>query len=270
MNQPSARPFVPLEELVGSTALQSVDAFFLDDYVYTSTIRGIELNWLSLSRRLLWMATGHEHIEPELLNWIDAMPPSSVMYDIGASNGIFSVYAAAKGVDVYAFEPDPSNYFLLSYNNYLNSSQGKKGIKGCMNFAISSEMGIGMMNIRKMELGGHEKILDKNVDVFGHAFSPAHTHAVIKYKMDDLPIILKSTSPTHIKIDVDGAEIEVLRGGNEVLKCAQSVFIELTDTVPGPQANDMLLAIGFHLVAKHKVQNYEGLHNCIYEKGTMR
>ncbi|QTN30434.1 hypothetical protein HZ993_12125 [Rhodoferax sp. AJA081-3] len=114
MNQPSARPFVPLEELVASKTLQSVDSFVLDDYVYTSTIRGIELSWLCLSRRLLWMATGHEHIEPELLNWIDAMPPRSVMYDIGASNGIFSVYAAAKGVDVYAFEPDPSNYFLLS------------------------------------------------------------------------------------------------------------------------------------------------------------
>ncbi|QTN30433.1 hypothetical protein HZ993_12120 [Rhodoferax sp. AJA081-3] len=64
----------------------------------------------------------------------------------------------------------------------------------------------------KMELGGHEKILDKSVDVFGHAFAPAHTHAVVKYKMDDLPSILKSASPTHIKIDVDGAEIEVLTG----------------------------------------------------------
>lgn len=266
MNHPPARPFVPLEELVPSTTLQAVDSFVLDDYVYTSTIRGIELSWLCLSRRLLWMATGHEYIEPELLDWIDAMPPHSVMYDIGASNGIFSVYAAAKGVAVYAFEPDPSNYYLLSYNNYLNSSQGKNGIKGCVNVAISSEMAIGTMNIRKMELGGHEKILDKSLDVFGHAFAPAYTHAVVKYRMDDLPAILKSKSPTHIKIDVDGAEIEVLSGGSEVLKCAQSVFIELTDAALGLQAHDMLLTIGFHLVSKHQVQNYEGLHNCIYEK----
>ena len=269
MSQPSARPFVPLEELVPAKTLQLVDSFAFDDYVYTSTIRGIELSWLCLSRRLLWMATGHEHIEPELLDWIDAMPRSAVMYDIGASNGIFSVYAAAKGVAVYAFEPDPSNYFLLSYNNYLNSSRGKSGVKGCMNFAISNEMAIGTMNIRKMELGGHEKILDKSVDVFGHTFAPAHTHAVVKYKMDDLPGILKSKSPTHIKIDVDGAEIEVLQGGSEVLKSAQSVFIELTDAAPGPQAHDMLLAFGFQLVSKHQVQNYEGLHNCIYERGAI-
>jgi FkbM family methyltransferase len=269
MNQPSGRPFVPLKDLVPTAILQFVDSLVLDEYIFTSVIRGIELKWLCLSRRLLWMATGHEYIEPELLNWIDAMPSTAVMYDIGASNGIFSVYAAAKGVSVYAFEPDPSNYFLLSYNNYLNSSFGSNAIKGCMNVAISNEIGIGVINIRKMELGGHEKILDRNIDVFGNVFAPAHTHVVIKYKLDGLPCLLNSANPTHIKIDVDGAEVEVLRGANEVLKNALSVYIELKEASSGPQAHDMLTALGFQLISKHQVQNYEGLHNCIYEKGTI-
>lgn len=266
MNPLPVRPFVPLEALVAPTTLQSVEKFALDNYVHTSTIRGIELSWLCLSRRLLWMAVGQEYIEPELLDWIDAMHPSSVLYDIGASNGIFAMYAAARGADVFAFEPDPSNYFLLSYNNYLNSSRGKTGIKACMNFAISSKMEIGMINIRNMELGSHEKILDNSVDVFGNAFSPAHTHAVLKCRIDDLKCILKSKDPTHIKIDVDGSEIEVLRGANQVLKSAKSIFIELTDMASGQAAHSLLSEKGFHLVSKHQVQNYEGLHNCIYEK----
>ena len=94
----------------------------MEDFVYESTVRGKPLRWLGLSRRLLWMAAGRELIEPELLDWIDTIPKGEVLYDVGASNGTFALYAAASGASVYAFEPDPSNYFLLSYNNYLNSS----------------------------------------------------------------------------------------------------------------------------------------------------
>ena len=106
--------FVPLESLVDAHVLRTIDAFSLEHYRHRSEIRGLAMDWLCLSRRLIWMAEGHEYIEPELLDWIDSLPADAVLYDAGASNGIFALYAAARGCTVYAFEPDPTNYFLLS------------------------------------------------------------------------------------------------------------------------------------------------------------
>ena len=221
--------FVPLESLVDAFFLKKADIFNLDDYKYSATIRGKNLSWLCLSRRLLWMAVGHEYIEPEFLDWIDNIPKGEVLYDIGASNGIFSIYAASCGLRVIAVEPDPLNYFLLSYNNYLNSKSSVV-IEGCYNFAVSKAMAIGSIHIKHMELGSHEKILDKTLDVFGNEFQPDYSHAVLKFALDDLIGVMALPQPNYLKIDVDGAEADVLEGAIVCLKNVKSVFIELTAT----------------------------------------
>jgi predicted RNA methylase len=58
-------------------------------------------------------SVGLEHIEPELLDYIDSLPQGAIFYDIGASTGIYSVYAKNYGLNVYAFEPEAQNFSLL-------------------------------------------------------------------------------------------------------------------------------------------------------------
>jgi len=116
----SAWKRIPVEDIVPAEILERSAAFNLDQYVFDSTVRGLPLRWLAPSKRLLWMAAGPEYIEPELLDWIDRIPKSSSYYDLGASNGIFALYAAKRGLNVVAVEPDPANYFLLSWNAFLN------------------------------------------------------------------------------------------------------------------------------------------------------
>ncbi len=259
-------PFVPLESLVNENQLRIADSFHADDFKYSTSVRGKRLEWLCLSRRLLWMACGHEYIEPECLDWIDRMPPGAVLYDIGASNGIFSMYAAACGLRVIAIEPDPMNYFLLSYNNYLNHRSSGTTLAGCYNLAISDRTAIGSIHMKQMELGGHEKILDKTEDVFGRAFSPEYSHPVLKYTLDDLSEISGLPPPKYLKIDVDGSEFEALSGGTICLGNAKSVFIELTDDAISSFAVSLFENHGFILQSKHQVQNYTGLFNCVFEK----
>ena len=212
------------------------------------------------------MAAGHELIEPELLDWIDTIPKGEVLYDVGASNGIFALYAAAAGASVYAFEPDPSNYFLLSHNNYLNSSSSGRPLKGCFNMALSDQLSTGTMHIKNMELGSHEKILDKRQDVYGADFEPAYSHAVLKFGMDELPKLLHLPAPKYLKIDVDGSEVEVLAGCRNSLLQAQSVFIELTtDFIQSPHYA-VFEKSGLTLTGKHQVQNYSDLYNCIFDR----
>lgn len=260
------RVFVPLESLIGAEHLKKTESFNLDDYKYSTSVRGKKLDWLCLSRRLLWMAAGHEHIEPELLDWIDNIPQGEVLYDIGASNGIFSMYAAACGLRVIAVEPDPLNYFLLSYNNYLNAKSYDITLEGCYNFAISKAMAVGNIHIKHMELGGHEKILDKSKDVFGNEFQPDYSHSVLKCALDNLIGEIGLPQPTYLKIDVDGSEAEVLEGAAICLKNAESVFIELTESFLESFAMSFFKNHGFSLQQKYQVQSYEGLFNCIFSK----
>jgi len=261
------REFVPLATLVGAEQLHKADDFDLDSYRYSTTVREKKLDWLCLSRRLLWMASGHEYIEPEILDWIDSIPQGEVLYDIGASNGIFAMYAAACGLRVIAIEPDPMNYFLLSYNNYLNSRSTGVALEGCYNLAISATMEVGRIYIKRMELGGHEKILDKPQDVFGRTFQPEYSHPVLKCALDDLNGMYGIPRPRYLKIDVDGSEAEVLSGADASLASAQSVFIELTQEFMDEFAVSFFESRGYTLKSKVQVQNYDGLFNCIFERG---
>jgi FkbM family methyltransferase len=211
------------------------------------------------------MAHGHEYIEPEFLDWVDGIPQGEVIYDIGASNGIFSLYAAACGLRVISIEPDPMNYFLLAYNNYLNAKASGIALEGCYNLAISKKMAASHMHIKRMELGGHEKILDKPKDVFGHEFQPEYSHPVLTLALDDLTGKVGLPEPKYLKIDVDGSEPEVLAGAENFLKSMESVFIELTEDAINSYALEYFSGHGFSLKEKYQVQNYSGLFNCIFE-----
>lgn len=59
--------------------------------------------------------------EPETLEWIDAMPEGSSLWDIGANAGLYSVYAAKRRhCRVWAFEPSVFNLEMLARNIFLN------------------------------------------------------------------------------------------------------------------------------------------------------
>ncbi len=261
----SAWKRIPVEDIVPTEILQRSVAFNLDQYVFDSTVRGLPLRWLAPSKRLLWMAAGPEYIEPELLDWIDRIPKSSFYYDLGASNGIFSLYAAKRGLHVVAVEPDPANYFLLSWNAFLN--RGADTHITPFNVAASDHFAAGTLFIRKMELGAHEKIVSNPLTVSGETFEPDHVHPIQLVHFDKWIDLFGLPKPQYIKIDVDGHEVPVLRGAAESLRHCSQVFIEIEDA-KHVELDDMLSELGLVMTEKHPVQNYEGLWNCIYSQRT--
>ena len=58
--------------------------------------------------------------EPETIEWINGFNKTDIFWDIGANVGVYSLYAALRGLSVLAFEPSPSNYYLLSRNIEIN------------------------------------------------------------------------------------------------------------------------------------------------------
>ena len=61
-------------------------------------------------------------IEPETLDFIKNLDEKSVLYDIGANVGVYSIIAAQySGVRVFSFEPDYQNISILQQNIDLNN-----------------------------------------------------------------------------------------------------------------------------------------------------
>ena len=79
--------------------------------------------------------------------------------------------------------------------------------------------------------------------------------------------------PTHIKIDVDGIEDLILRGGGEVLKSTKSVMVEINDELAGKaqSCRKVLLDAGFQLTGKYQDQalrntKFQGIHNQLWAR----
>ena len=68
------------------------------------------------------------------------MPSNAVIVDLGASVGVFSVYAAstAENVRIFAYEPMPASFALVQENVRLN---GKESQIKAFNYAVGGEAG---------------------------------------------------------------------------------------------------------------------------------
>jgi len=262
--------YINLADIVAPEKLQIIESYQQElAFVTESVIRGKTLRYNTQSKRQLWQAVGLEHIEPELLDYIDSLPEGAIFYDIGASTGIFSVYAKNCGLNVYAFEPEAQNFSLLEKNNYLNFTN-PHGSLSTFNIALAESVGIGKMYIASYEAAGHMKILDTPKKVQEEEeFQPSYVQNVLRYSLDHLLEEFSLPCPEHMKIDVDGSELALIRGASVTLKDERlkSIFIELAE--PSKESEEIKSIIarhGFKEISKHQVQNYEGLNNYVFKR----
>jgi len=139
-----------------------------------------------------------------------------VVLDIGANIGVFSRYAIANGAkDVYSFEPIKENYDLLEKN-----SDGFPVVS--FNYAISNKNGTENFHIDSTE-GGHT-ILDKDPN-------NSRTKEIREIGCYTIDYLFEESWIPHkidfMKIDVEGAEIQVLEGiSDENLKKIDKIVME--------------------------------------------
>ncbi len=194
--------------------------------------------------------------EPETLNWIRAFDAEDNLLDIGANIGIYSLYAAYKGINVIAIEPDALNYALLNLNIRLNN-YGKKIIPYCI--AIHDKSKFSKFNISSYEWGGALNSFDNTLDFKGNKFTPVHSQGVFGVNLDSFIDSLPSV-PNHLKIDVDGNEYLILIGAKEFLKnkILKSILIELDETREDYESSIALIEkSGFKLEEKTHAQMFD-------------
>lgn len=163
--------------------------------------------------------------EPETLSWIDGFAPGSVLWDIGANVGHYSLYAGRRGdIDVLAFEPSPASYAALCGNIAANNLTRVRAF--CV--ALGERSGLGTLNMSQTYPGSVFNAFEQDVDMRGAALQIERRQAAIGLSADDLAERFGAPLPNHIKLDVDSTEAAILRGAAIVLRSPAllSVLVE--------------------------------------------
>ena len=192
--------------------------------------------------------------EPETIEWIDEFAAGDTLWDVGANVGIYSLYAALRGHRVIAFEPHFANYFQLCANVMLNGLQDRI-TPLCL--ALTDTKRVSTINLANIDFGSSMSSFGNDLDYRGRPYEIAFRQGMVGYDLDGFLADFSQDVPQHIKIDVDGIELDIARGGKKVLAHPglKSVSIELVDTDANQVAgvNAIMSACGLDFI--HKKQN---------------
>lgn len=153
--------------------------------------------------------------------------------DVGANIGVFSLMAAHYFGRVLAFEPMPETYSRLTRNAELSFVGGNEGLKEkflALPFAVSDENREDTIHLNPLNLGGSrlggfpaEYMADYP------QFSNWDSHKVVCRPLDEIVHEQGLESVSLVKIDVEGFEVDVIRGAAATLeRFSPTLYIEVS------------------------------------------
>jgi FkbM family methyltransferase len=145
-----------------------------------------------------------------------------ILFDIGANIGSYSLLVAGlfPGSTIYSFEPSKATFDLLEENTKLNSQ-----IK-CVQTAFGEETKQSDL-YSDQTASGMASLYNRDLNAFGIKFN--QSEVVNVQRLDDW-VIDNNITPDYIKIDVEGAELSVLKGGINTLRNIKAVQFEFGGT----------------------------------------
>lgn len=227
---------------------------------------GTRLSFAAPNALCCWRADTFSTKEPETLEWIDAMPKGSVLWDVGANVGLYTVYAAKKRMcQVWAFEPSVFNLELLARNIFLNDLTKQVCI---VPMALSDKLASSQLRMTTTDWGGALSTFDKTFGWDGKSIRQVFEFQTLGLSMNDAFERLCIPKPEYLKMDVDGIEHLILSGGANILKSVREVLIEVNDdfTEQASQINKLLTESGLVLKTKRHsdiiASSTTGFANC--------
>jgi FkbM family methyltransferase len=180
-------------------------------------------------------------IDPPLLRLAaELIQPGDVVWDIGANLGLFSFAAAiAAGPSgrVLAVEPDALLVGLLRRSAAANHGHAPVEV---LPTAVADDLGVAQFHIARRNRA------TSHLDGFGtdQAGGIRTTELVLTVTLDWLAE--RFPTPDILKIDVEAAELKVLKGATSVLRTFPTIICEI-DACNATIAGDLLAAHGYIL-----------------------
>jgi FkbM family methyltransferase len=182
-------------------------------------------------------------IEPSTTAWLErTLGDASVLYDIGANLGLYCLYASrvAPAAQLVAFEPAPMNVHRMLLNFAINGLAATFVFP----FALSDRSGASTFQYYSLVPGASSQPGLAQADVSGGLMAGACVYALDELLAEraDLP------RPTHLKLDVDGHEFQVLDGAARSLEhpTLSHLLVE-TSAATLPALVERLARLGFTL-----------------------
>jgi FkbM family methyltransferase len=163
--------------------------------------------------------------ERDTINWIDQFGSKNmVFFDIGANIGVYSLYCSMLYKNrVFAFEPQYSNITLLEKNIQINKLEKFISIipnpiynKNKLDFLLSDKNNLS---------GSASSTFIKKENIKSYEYKKRLT---LSFAIDFLVEKLLIPKPNMIKIDVDGNEIDVIKGAIKTINSinCKTILIE--------------------------------------------
>lgn len=158
-----------------------------------------------------------------LLTRLVSQGKTVLFLDIGANIGKFTVAALSEvkhpNLSAIAFEPIPENRAVLEENLRLNNIQSRFSIvpKAISNFEGNAKIQIESSAFGNSSLKSSEKVFD--------SFQEIPVTTLDSLALNSLKKVLV------LKIDVEGSEPDVLKGGLKSLKGFERAYLMLEDTL---------------------------------------
>lgn len=190
------------------------------------------------SSRALHDPQGFGQDEPETVAWIAGLPAGTRLWDIGANIGLYSLFAAKRGLQVTAFEPSASSFAAMVRSIEINGFDDRISAY-CLAFA--ERTGLVSLNMASTEAGHSMHSIEAREGGF--------RQAVPGFSIDDFVRHMSAPPPDAIKLDVDGIEPMILRGAQATLRDhVREVLVEIDGANAAAGGNgipEILAACGF-------------------------
>lgn len=174
-------------------------------------------------------------IDPTLLSLAkEFVGPGARIWDIGANVGLFTVAAAClsgQNGSVLSLEAD------IWLSHLLRRTAGAQS-PACAPIRILSAAAASSVSIREFEIATRGRA-SNHLQGYGSSQSGGtrERHAVVSVSLDWL--LQFFDRPSLIKIDVEGAELEVLQGASKILDEVRPIFICEVSSISQAEISDL-------------------------------
>ncbi len=211
-----------------------------------------------------WRASSFLSKEPATICWISEFATDDSLLDVGANVGTYSLFAAIRGHRVIAIEPESQNYALLNENIFVNKLDGRLE---AYNLALSDSDGATRLFLSKFGAANALHTVGREVDFRHQPMKAAFRQGIMEMTLDTFLAGTGDFFPSHIKIDVDGAEKRIIEGASRTLMDPRlrSILIEINEELPADAAMvSRIQAAGFKTIVRESADMIPNPLNKVY------
>ena len=210
----------------------------------------------------LWWAYWHgDYYEKNVTYWLERLLLSSrsrVFYDVGASYGYYSLKLAEIASHIYAFEPVCQTFHILRKNIEEN------GLTNVTPYKLGLSNRVGNAEINIFNQSGNNSLFRTDTGIRKSYVAPRRLlgqQTIRLTTLDELIQDLSLTPPDLIKMDIEGGELDALRGARRTIETYQPILLIEYDSLlcqaAGYASSDLLADLEVHGYRVYGIPEYE-------------